>query len=530
MYQGKFDSKNRKTSVDVSELVAQRNAAPAKKSTPVREPAVPEKSVPAKKQAPVRQSGTPREIPERRGPRLGGVIFYTFYFMFILLFFAATYFGLNWLHGWLSDYEAAQPTVKSQEIFDQLFSDPDWAQLYDMAGIEDTEYEGKEEFVTYMENKVGERELSFMSTSSGLATDQKKYIIKLGEEKLGNFTLRGEGAITEIPEWNFHSLELFFEREESFRIRMMNGQTAYVNGVALDDSFTIQIASTKAESSGLLPIGTAGTKVYTQQINGLMATPTVTIKNTDGSEATVTYDAETGTFATETVSTVMSDEEKDVALNAIKAYAKYQIKEASTATVAKYFDSTGDAYKSIMETVLAWTKGNSGYSFANDTVTGYARYSEDLFSVYATTEMTINLTDGGTQVKPINATLLFQRKNGNWRVIRMTNADISEPVGEVRLTFMSNDQVLDSRFVENDIKDLTTPLVSAPEGKVFVGWIAEIENDEGVLEWSLVFTPDESGHVSIPSGKILEPMTLFAYFEAASAAEASNTENTEGVA
>ena len=171
-----------------------------------------------------------------------------------------------------------------------------------------------------------------------------------------------------------------------------------------------------------------------------------------------------------------------------------------------------------METVLAWTKRNAGYSFANDTLTGYARYSDTLFSVYATTEMTINLTDGGTQVKPINATLLFEKQNGNWKVIRMTNADISEPVGEVRLTFMNEDQVLDSRFVENDIATLTTPLVSAPENKVFVGWIAQLENGSGVLEWTLVFTPEENGYVSIPSGTILEPMTLYAYFEAAPAA------------
>ena len=514
MYQGKFDSKNKQASVDVSQLVAQRNAGPAKKSAPAREP-VPVES-PIKKNP--KKAPDIQDAPAKKGPRMGGVIFYTFYFMFILLFFVATYFGLQWLHGWLSDYEAAQPTVKCQEVFDQLFADPDWNKLYDMAGIDDTEYEGKEAFVSYMESKVGDRDLSFQETSAGLSGD-KKYFVLLGDEKIGNFTLVGEAeSITDIPDWQLGSVELFFQREESFYIRMMSGQTAFVNGVKLDDSFTIQIASTKAESSGLLPIGTTGTKVYTQQITGLMSVPTVTIQNADGSEAAVTFDPETDTFATETVSTVMSEEEKEVALNAIKAYAKYQIKEASTATVAKYFDSRGDAYKSIMETVLAWTKRNAGYSFANDTLTGYARYSDTLFSVYATTEMSINLTDGGTQVKPINATLLFEKQNGNWKVIRMTNADISEPVGEVRLTFMNDDQVLDSRFVENDVNQLDTPMLSAPEGKVFVGWIAEIENEEGQKEWTLVFTPDETGHVSIPTGTTLQPMTLYAYFEAATAA------------
>ena len=538
MYQGKFDSKKKQTSVNVSELVAQRNAAPQQKAAPTRA-AAPAPVTPApqaaparkQKQAPVREPA-PQAAPERRGPRLGSVIFYTFYFMFILLFFAATYFGLNWFHGWLCDYEAAQPTVKSQEVFDQLFGDPDWGKLYDLAKIEDTEYEGKDAFVSYMEEKVAGKELNFMVTSSGLATDQKKYIVKLGEEKLGTFTLKGEtAAITDIPEWNFYALELFYEREESYRIRMMNGQTAYVNGVALGDDFTIQIASTKAESSGLLPIGTAGTKVYTQEITGLMAQPTVTIKNADGSESVVTYDPDTRTFATETVSTVMSDEEKDVALNAIKTYAKYQIKEASTAAVSKYFDAYGDAYKSIMETVLTWTKGNAGYTFANDSLTGYARYSDTMFSVYAATELTINLTDGGTQVKTINATLLFQKQNGSWKVTRMTNADISEPVGEVRLTYKHDDLVLETGFVDNNAKELKTPLVSAPEGMVFVGWMAEMPNEAGEMEWSLVFTPEENGLVEIPYGTVLEPMTLYAYFEAAGTANtAATTEPTEGVA
>ena len=58
---------------------------------------------------------------------------------------------------------------------------------------------------------------------------------------------------------------------------------------------------------------------------------------------------------------------------------------------------------------------------------------------------------------------------------------------------------------------------------VFVGWMAELPNEAGELEWSLVFTPDESGLVEIPYGTVLEPMTLYAYFEAAGATAAATT-------
>lgn len=541
MYQGKFDSKNKKTSVDVSELVAQRNAAPARKPAPARQQAGASRTsapasrqapartqAPARSQNPARKQPAPQSVPERKGPRLGGVIFYTFYFMFILLFFVATWFGLNWLNGWLVDYEAAQPTTKSQEVFEQLFSDPDWGTLYEYAGIEDTEYEGKAEYVTYMENKVGDTELTFLETSAGLSINTKKYIVKLGDEKIALFTLVGKSEhTTDIPDWQLDTVELYFEREESFLIQIAGDHTAYVNGVALGEDFTIQIATTKAESSGFLPIGVGGAKVYTQQISGLMAPPTVTVVDNKGNDIPVSYDEQTQTYTAQTEANTMSDEQKEVALSAIKAYAEYQIKEASRAKVAQYFDASGEAYQNIMETVLDWTKDNNGYSFANDSVTGYTRYSETLFSVYATTELTIHLLDGGTQVKPINSTLLFELKNGNWKVVRMTNADISEPLGEVRLTFMNDTEVLDSRFVENDADELTTPVVSAPDGKVFVGWIAKVKNDEGQEEWNLVFTPDETGHVTISSGTTLEPMTLYAYFEDASAVAASN-DATEG--
>ena len=516
MYQGKFDSKNKKTDADVYELLAQRNSTPARSAAPapVKESAPAKK--PAKQPKAAKKAEAVEEAPKRKGPRMGTLIFYTFYFMFIFLFFLVLTFGLNWLNGWLVDYEAAQPTTKSQEVFDQLFADPDWDKLYDMAGIEDTEYEGKEEFIAYMENKVGDKELTFQETSAGLSG--KKYAVLLEGEKIATFMLDGKSeSLTAIPDWKMGAVELFYDREESFLIQISGDHTASVNGVALDDSYTIQIATTKAESSGLLPIGTASAKVYTQQINGLMAVPTVTVTDSAGNDVPVSYDAENRTFLAETTGSVITDEEKTVALEAIKVYAEYQIKEATRQKVAQYFDSTGEAYDSIMETVLAWTKGNNGYSFANDSVTGYAKYSDTLFSVYATTELTIKLTDGGTQVKPINATLLFEQKNGKWKVIRMTNADISEPVGEVRLTFMNDETVLDSKFVANDADELTTPVVSTPEGKVFAGWMTKTINAEGKEEWNLIFTPDESGYVSISSGYTLEPMTLYAYFEDAAA-------------
>ena len=540
MYQGKFDSKNKKTAVDVSELVAQRNSAPSQEQPqrqPVREN--PPRTNPARTQQPtrqqnVRQSQPTRQpsgkrppvtqtVPEkhRKGPRLGGVIFYTLYFMFILVFFVATFFGLQWLQGWLADYQAAQPTTKSQEVFDQLFSHPDWGALYDAAGIEDTPYEGKDQFVAYMENKVGDATLTFKETSAGLSGD-KKYFVLLGDEKIASFTLSGQtAAITDIPDWELGSVELFFDRSETFYIQNVDGHTVEVNGVPLDDSHVIQIATTAAAER--LPIGVTGTSTCTQEISDLMAVPTVTIFDKSGKSMEVSYDAETHTFTEQTEANTISDSEREAALNAAKTNCLFMIEKASKADIAKYFDTSSDVYSVIVNLGNLWVQDNNGYRFTKEEVSDYARYSDDLFSAHVVLNLNVTRKDGTTKDFGYDQTLFFRKQDtGKWLVYDATNADVNAPVGKVRLTFMNGDTVLSSEFVKTDATELDTPLVSAPEGKVFIGWYRIDKYDNGTT-YTMAFDPDENGHVTIPNGTTLEPMTLYALFETP-----SGTDATEG--
>lgn len=518
MYKGKFDQKNKPSSVSVHELVEQRKAAPAKPQasaarqgtakTQVPPAPAPRQAAPARRTAPVQ----PAAEPKKKGPRIGGVIFYTFYFMFILVFFVGTYFGLNWLNGWLADYEAAQPTVKCEEVFQQLFSDPDWDALYDAAGVENTAYEGKAEYVAYMEEKVGSTALTYMETSAGLSTD-KKYIVSLGKEKIATFTLEGAGEhLTDIPDWRLGKIELFFDREESFYIENMDGHTVYVNDVALDDSFTIQKATTMAQD--YLPIGTTGARMCTQLVTDLMAVPTVTVFDENGTEMSVVYNAETRTFTEQTEANTITSDQEQTALEAAKAYCLWMIAKGSRADIAKYFDASSDIYNTIIRTTELWMQTNNGYRFSDESVTDYCRYSDDLFSVRVAVNLNVTRTDGTVKVYEYNQALFFRKQStGKWLCYAMTNKDVSTPIGEVRLTFMDGQTELFSDFYATDAESLVTPLVSAPSGKVFAGWITISENEEGNTVYTVVFTPDEQGNVPLSEGTTLQPMTLYAWYE-----------------
>lgn len=552
MYQGKFDAKSRghqspkenlqnilKTRDAEKAAEAAKKTAPARPArqnpaAPVQRPTAGQNTVPAQKaaSAPVRnpngaqmpaQKKAPAAKPavaspeKKRGPRVGSVIFYTVYFLFIFLFFGATFFGLQWLNGWLTDFEAAQPTVKSQEVFEELFANPDWEKLYQMAGVENTSYEGVEQYVAYMQEKVGDEKLNFVETSSGLSTD-KKYIVRLGTEKIATFTLEGNDSITKIPDWQLGKVELFFSRQQGYMIQKLDGHTAYVNGVPLDDSFTIQIATTKADE--FLPIGTPGVRLCLQSITGLMAKPTVTVFAPTGEEMPVEYDEEKGIFIEQTEATSMGEEPKELAIGAVRAYAEFMINaNGSRAAVSKYYDGAEDAYKRIIKMASElWMNHDYGHSFINESVDGYVKYGENLFSIHAHSEMRVVL-NGGTdeRVYTIDMSLFFHQKNGKWVCFEMTNEDVTQPVGLVRLTFINNGTVLLTDFFNTNATQLITPVVSVPDGKVFSGWVKETYDENGRKTLTIVFTPDDSGRVTLNSGSSLEPMTLYALFEDAPA-------------
>lgn len=518
---------------------APAEGAPGKKSA-AKKPAVPAEGAPAKKPAakkPAPQSEAPAK-KQKKGPRLGSVIFYTLYFMFILIFFLATYLGLGWLKNWLTDFEYAQPTVKAQQVFDEVFTNPNWGDLYDAAGAEDSPYEGKEEYVNYMNEKVGDSDLTYTEISAGMDKSKKKFLVFLGEEKVASFTLIDKnysGSLslqnmqsledlekaTNIPNWTLGAVEVFFQREGSYRIVKMDGMTATVNGVALDESFTIQKATTKAEN--YLPEGATGFVTETQEVSGLMELPDVLVTDKDGNNIPVSYDELTRTFTAQTESNTMSDEEAALALEAAKVSSKWMIEAVTDrGTVAKYFDPTSQAYTNIVKNTELWMQDYGNYRFEGDEVTDYARYSDDLFSVRVKTTLWVTRTNGTEKDYNFDQSMFFRKTDsGKWLCFETTNINISEPVGRVRLTFMNGETQLTTDFFDTASKEIITPMISVPQGQVFTGWVTIAKDAEGSTIYNLEFQPDPTtGKVAIPEGTGLKPMTLYALFEDAATASA----------
>ena len=507
----------------------------------------------ASAKAPAKRPTPPPQQPETKkkksGPRLGGVIFYTLYFMFILIFFLGTFLGLTWLHGWLTDYEMAQPDGKAEQVFTQLFTDPDWGALYDAAGAKDSAYEGRDAYVSYMEDKVGDSQLNYLETSAGLSGN-KKYLVRLEKEKVASFTLVDKAKnenedmtnkfknMSRIPDWQLGAVEVFFNREGTYYIEKLDGHTAFVNDVPLTDEMTIQVATTLAEK--YLPEGTTGVSMCTQQIDGLMAQPTVTIFDKSGKQMEVTYDEATRTFTERLESNTMSDDQREAAIKAAETYCNWMLAvDNDRGHAAQILDPTGTAYKDLTSIPRdqLWVQSNNGFTYDNINVSDFALYAGDIFSVRVTLDVNVTRTDGTIKNYPFNSSMFFRKNDsGKWLCFNTTNVDVSQPVGRVRLTFMNGENEVHSQFYGTDSKEIVTPVVPTPEGKVFTGWVTIEKDDSGAMVYNLQFQPDEEGKVAIPEGTILKPMTLYALFQypgeqavvPASETEPTETASTEG--
>lgn len=450
--------------------------------------------------------------PAKRNPRKirNTLIFYCVYLTLILAFIVGLGFVLRALNNWLVTYEAAQPSHMCQQVFNELFSDPDWEQLYSLAGVEDTKFEDSASYAAHMEKTTADAEITYVETSAGLSGD-KKYIVRADGQKIASFILTPDNKDADIPTWKLGAIEVFFERNLDVTILTAPGCTVSVNGVALDDGYTIRTVSTAAEN--YLPEGIHGYRLEEKYVNGLLAEPTVSVTDQTGTPVELIYDSEKRTYSQDLTSAAITDSENGTLVTAAKTYCEYMIRSVGKTALGKCFDANSEIYTTIIEHDT-WMQSYSSYAFGEATVSDYFRYSDDLYS--ARIALTLNVTRGDGTVKPyeLDSTFFLQRIDGSWLVTEMTNVDIQEPSVSVRLTYVCDNTVVDTELVDASANSLTPPAVTAPAGQVFSGWFTETVDEKGNKTMSLAFLPDENGTVTLPSETTLEPMTFYALFEA----------------
>lgn len=466
------------------------------------------------------QDPTPVAPPSNRKPRQqkktiskGSKIFYGCLLGFVLVFFIGVFIGMGALNNWLIGFEAAQPKSKSQEVFNQLFTNPNWASLYKTAGEQDTPFENAATYAAYMNTVVGSKKLTFAETVADVEGDHK-YVVRVDKRDIASFTLTADNKDAQVPDWKLGAVELNYARTAFCNILAAPGSTITVNGVTLDDSFLVKRIATKAEDH--LPEDLHGYQAVVYRVDQLLVAPKVTVTDANGEAVELTYNADTCTFIYPMESMQVTDAEKNTLVNAAQVYCKYMIGQVGTTTLKKSFDSTSAVYKT-MTSISKWMQSYKSYAFEDAVITDYYRYSDNLYSARVDMSLLVTRKDNTVKDYPLHSTFIMEKQADGWKVIDMLNLNIQEQTVSVRLTYMDNienGKQIHTEMVDADAKLLTAPTVTAPEGMVFAGWITISVDENGKPSHNLAFKPDENGNVVLSGETALEPMVLYAHFEA----------------
>ncbi len=445
----------------------------------------------------------------------GAKRFYRIYFITIAAVLCLFLILMIPLTSWLERFETTQPDHQSQVVFTELFANQDWGKVYDAAKLSDTEFETREDFIAYMQAKVStakDKEFSFYETSAGLSKNHK-YIVQLGKERFASFSLAGTvNEKTGKTEWSISSLQLDVARSQSIRIQRLPGYTVLINGKEVSDDYICRIITTKAED--YLPEGIHGYALEELLVDGLMSTPTVEVKDADGNTVPIILNASENCYQLNLPVPEMTDDERAVILGAAKANALFAIRAIGTGELSKYFDYTTQIYKDICSTPT-FIQSFASYAFDESVtqISDFYRYNNDLFSARVTLQLDITRKNGTVKSLEMNTTYIFARNAaGTFMVSNITNVDLQEQVQQVKLAFDCNGTVLETQMVDASANSITLPEPDVQPGQEFLGWAAKTVADNGQITMNILFAPDANG--TIPSGLKLEPMTLYAVFEA----------------
>ena len=383
-------------------------------------------------------------------------------------------------------------------MFSKLFAQPDWAALYEQAGEQGTEFESADAFSAHMRNLVGDAVLTYQEVYTDLP-DTHRYLVYSGESKIAAFTM------TDGPDWVLDDLELYYHPSLSVTVEVGPEHTVYVNGVALDDQYTIRTQETLAEK--YLPESVHGYRRKWQRVDDLLAEPEITVLDEAGLPVALERDSETGVYRIITqAGAQMTEAEADLARQAAIADAKYAIGALTNAQLKSYFDENSPLYKMLVTNPRNLQKYTSS-SIDEKTmeVSDFVRYSDTIFSVRVKLTQKIIRTTGTLKVYELNKTYFFTLTDKGYRVSAYTNERVTEPVEQVRLTFVYDDMQTAVVVSSRDQK-VSAPEITAPEGKEFLGWASRTTSADCVTMTVRI----------LPDGTILgalEPMTLYPVYQ-----------------
>lgn len=346
-------------------------------------------------------------------PSRGTVIFYSIYTAVTLILLTAVAVVLIKLNTAMKNYETSLPKYKAEEVFTMLYSDKKFDSLYDKISDEISTFETKEQFVKYMSETVGDKQLSYREVSAGLG-DKKRYAVKAGDTKISEFFLvRFDNIEKGESPWMLDSVICDPKKNENVSVKILDGSKLYLNGIEVDQSH-IKESNITTDSCKHMPDGVNGITYNLYTVEDLMLKPDVKITDAHGNEKTPVYDEEGKMYVEEIPYSTPPTEIYNRVEEAVQTYAKYMTLDSSLAKVKQYFDASSHTYTYIRTSDTWCYTPHIGFEFKDIELSEYYKYDENTFSARYKCNHHVYRTKTDTFLFPLDLTLYFKNIGGTF--------------------------------------------------------------------------------------------------------------------
>ena len=353
--------------------------------------------------------------------------FWIFYLALIVLIVLGLIRVYRYFEQQLAGYEETYYTHVAEEVF-KIFSEKRYDELYRYETMTDPNLEGESEYVAYLEETIGDREIEYTEVAPK-AANERRFLVMVEGKAFAEFTLNkledDEFRFFVIPitnsypwgheKYKFGTIDIDSKNPLLYDYYVPSNASVTVNGRILDDSYV----ASEDESlffDGHLPAGVNGFALRHYSFECALGEPTVNVTNPDGNAVPLIDEGE-GIYRYEYA---YSDEEykdkfEEKALAFLKSWCLYSSHNTNRGNVTDLCIPGSKAVNFIKNYESYWITKSDKQSFENELSWNYTMIDDQVLICDVSCNY-ITVTKGKTNNYDMHLRLYLYEYKGDWLV------------------------------------------------------------------------------------------------------------------
>ena len=351
----------------------------------------------------------------RRRSKIYTAVFYSFYFLTIAALLVFFYYASGVVRDYITAYEAAQPKYKAEEAA-RPFLEKDYAVLVQCEDPKIFETETYEQYVAYMEDLIGDLEITYTEARSD-DVNVRAYDVMAGGNKMGEFKLRHDADDERFNFWlwRIESLDTDVLVSSRYTVEAPDGASVYVDGKKLSEDDIIRWNIVEFETVPL-PEGAGVPTRNIYEFYRYFGRSEVTVKDKYGRDCQVTESGSHYSAAFNYDDDRLAGELGDRVEEVVRRLTCYMSNDYALRNLKKDMIEGSNAEQYCEAFDLRWILDHRSYDFHNMRINNYISYGDNCFSCEARYDFEVIYKRSDPEIYPTAYRLFFQKQGDTWKL------------------------------------------------------------------------------------------------------------------